>query len=87
MPAKSDLTTTQLTSFLSKNYGNDINADAVRHACLEFGVTYPTAVKRLRDFYVKRGTWNLTVAEKLEQTYQSPAAVPVTLTIVTGKLN
>ena len=76
MPARSDLTTSQLTSYLSDTYGNDINADHVRAACREFGVTYPTAVKRLRDFYVKRGTWNLTVTEKLEQTYQAPAAAP-----------
>ena len=78
MPAKSDLTTPQLTSYLSETYGNDINADHVRSAADNFGVTYATAVKRLRDFYVRRGTWNLTVAEKLEQTYQAPAAVPVT---------
>ena len=77
MPAKSDLTTAQLTDFLSANYGCEINSDAVRHACVEFGVTYPTAVKRLRDFYVKRGTWNLTVQERLEQTYEAPAAAPV----------
>jgi hypothetical protein len=77
MPAKSDLTTTQLTSYLSENFGNDINADHVRAACSEFGVTYPTAVKRLRDFYVKRGTWNLTVQERLEQQYEAPAATPV----------
>ena len=76
MPAKSDLTTTQLTSYLSETYGNDINSDHVRFACDHFGVTYPTAVKRLRDFYVKRGTWNLTVQERLEQTYQAPAAAP-----------
>ena len=77
MPAKSDLTTTQLTSYLSDTYGNDINAEHVRAACNNFGITYPTAVKRLRDFYVKRGTWNLTVQERLEQTYEAPAAVPV----------
>ena len=76
MPARSDLTTAQLTDFLSANYGCDINSDAVRHACVEFGVTYPTAVKRLRDFYVKRGTWNLTVQERLEQNYEAPAVVP-----------
>jgi len=76
MPAKSDLTTTQLTSYLSDTYGNDINAEHVRAACDNFGVTYPTAVKRLRDFYVKRGTWNLTVQERLEQTYEAPAAMP-----------
>ena len=76
MPAKSDLTTTQLTSYLSDTYGNDINAEHVRSACDNFGITYPTAVKRLRDFYVKRGTWNLTVQERLEQTYEAPAAMP-----------
>ena len=78
MPAKSDLTTTLLTSYLSETYGNDINAEHVRSAADNFGVTYATAVKRLRDFYVRRGTWNLTVAEKLEQTYNAPAAVPIT---------
>ena len=77
MPAKSDLTTTQLTSYLSDTYGNDINAEHVRAACDNFGITYPTAVKRLRDFYVKRGTWQLTVQERLEQTYEAPSAVPV----------
>jgi hypothetical protein len=76
MPARSDLTTNQLTTFLVETYGNNINADAVRSACDHFGVTYPTAVKRLRDFYVKRGTWQLTAQERLEQTYEAPAAMP-----------
>ena len=77
MPAKSDLTTAQLASFLSENYGSDINSQHVTSACDHFGVTYATATKRLRDFYVKRGTWNLTVQERLEQQYQAPAAAPV----------
>ena len=79
MPAKSDLTTTQLTSYLSENFGSDINADHLRSACQHFGVTYPTAVKRIRDYNVGRGKWNLTVQEKLEQTYQAPAA-PIRVT-------
>jgi len=76
MPAKSDLTTAQLTSYLSENFGSDINADHVRSACDHFGVTYPTAVKRIRDYNVGRGKWNLTVQEKLEQTFEAPAAIP-----------
>ena len=76
MPRKSDVTTEQLTSYLSSNFGNDINAAQVQDACGVFGVTYATGTKRLRDFYVRRGTWNLTVQEKLEQTYQAPAAAP-----------
>ena len=81
MPAKSDLTTTQLTSYLSENFGSDINADHIRSACDHFGVTYPTAVKRIRDYNVGRGKWNLTVQEKLEQTYQAPAAAPIRVTV------
>jgi MoxR-like ATPase len=76
MPRKSDVTTEQLTSYLSSNFGNDINAAQVQDACGVFGVTYATGTKRLRDFYVRRGTWNLTVQEKLEQTYQAPSAAP-----------
>jgi hypothetical protein len=82
MPRKSDVTTEQLTSYLSKNYGNDINASQVQDACGIFDITYATATKHLRDFYVRRGTWNLTVQERLEHTYQIPAAasaVPVTV--------
>ena len=67
MPRKSDVTTEQLTSYLSSNFGNDINAAQVQDACGVFGVTYATGTKRLRDFYVRRGTWNLTVQERLEQ--------------------
>jgi len=76
MPARSDLTTAQLSEYLTSNFGPEINAENVRSACDHFGVTYATATKRLRDFYVKRGTWNLTVQERLEQTYQAPAAAP-----------
>lgn len=79
MPAKSDLTTTQLTSYLSETYGNNINTAQVRDACEVFGVTYATVTKRLREFYIRRNTWNLTVQEKLEQVYQAPAAINVTV--------
>ena len=79
MPRKSDVTTEQLTSHLSKNFGNDINAAMVQDACGVLGINYATATKRLRDFYVRRGTWNLTVQQQLEQSYKAPAAVPVTV--------
>jgi hypothetical protein len=78
MPARSELTTAQLSEYLTNEFGPVINADNVRDACDHFGVTYPTAVKRLRDFYVKRGTWQLTAQERLEQQYEAPAAIVVT---------
>ena len=80
MPRTSDVTTEQLTAFLSENFGNDITTPMVQAACNSLGITYATATKRLRDFYVKRGTWNLTVQERLEQTYKAPAA-PVSIRI------
>ena len=76
MPARSDLTTAQLSEYLTNEFGPEINAENVRSACDHFGVTYATATKRLRDFYVKRGTWNLTVQERLEQTLAAPSAMP-----------
>ena len=86
MPARSDLTTAQLSEYLTNEFGPEINADNVRSACDHFGVTYATATKRLRDFYVKRGTWNLTVQERLEQTYQAPAAAPAVMEAVEQNL-
>ena len=86
MPARSDLTTAQLSEYLNNEFGPEINADNVRAACDHFGVTYPTAVKRLRDFYVKRGTWQLTVAERLEQQYEAPAAAPAVMEAVQQNL-
>jgi MoxR-like ATPase len=81
MPRTSDVTTEQLTAFLSENFGNDITTPMVQAACNSLGITYATATKRLRDFYIKRGTWNLTVQERLEQTYKAPAAAPASINI------
>jgi hypothetical protein len=79
MPAKSDLTSAQLTSYLSETFGSDINADQVRSAADHFSVSYPTAVKRLRQYNVGRGKWNLTVEEarqQFETTVASPTVIP-----------
>ena len=77
MPAKSDLTTTQLVNYLSDKYGSDINADHVREAAAHFGVGYATTTKRLRSFYVQRGTWNIEkVKDQLERQITSPSVIP-----------
>ena len=67
MPAKSDLTTSQITSYLAETFGSDINTDHVRAAATYFSISYPTAVKRLRDCHVGRGKWNLTIEETRDQ--------------------
>jgi MoxR-like ATPase len=40
------------------------------------GHNYVTITKKLGDFKTGRGKWNLTIQEKLEETYQAPAAEP-----------
>ena len=79
MPAPSNLTTKKLTNYLSKKFGTDINATHVRIAARHFGVQYATATKRLREYYVQRGTWSIDVEQArkdLEVTVQAPAAEP-----------
>ena len=67
MPAKSDLTTSQITSYLAETFGSDINTEHVRAAATYFSVSYPTAVKRLCQYNVARGKWNLTIEETRDQ--------------------
>ena len=66
----------QLVNSLRDAFGDHITAADVRGYCAAQGIAYPTATKKLDQYKVKRGVWNLTVQEKLEQTYNAPAAAP-----------
>ena len=71
------LTTTQLVGYLSEKYGSQINADHVREAASHFGIGYATTTKRLRQFYVQRGTWNIEkVKKQLERQLTYPSVIP-----------
>lgn len=74
MPRKSQLTTDELTSYLSEEYGNEFGYDAIRSAASNFAVSVPTVIKRIEEYKVGRGKWSLSVTE-LEQAYEAPAAV------------
>jgi hypothetical protein len=63
-------------SDLRDRYGDILSTNNVRDFANQIGVSYPTVVKRIEQFKTGRGVWNLTVQEKLEQTYQAPAAAP-----------
>jgi hypothetical protein len=76
MPRTANIDHTQLTQFLLDHSGNEFGSQAVLAAADEFNVSYPTICKRLEQYKVGYGKWNLTVQEKLEQTYQAPAAAP-----------
>ena len=70
------LSTEFVVSSLQGLYGDSITSADIKAWCAMNGSNYPTITKRLDEYKVGRGKWNLTVTEKLEQTYQAPAAIP-----------
>ena len=57
-------------------YGESVTSADIRAWCAMNGGNYQTITNKLSDYKVGRGKWNLTIQEKLEQTYQAPPAMP-----------
>ena len=70
------ITADYIVSSLKSLYGNTITSGDVKGWCASGGPAYQTVTKHLEPFKVGRGKWDLTVQEKLEHTYQQPAAEP-----------
>ena len=70
------VSTEDLVSYLTENCGIEVNTKQLFEASEHFNCSLATVKKRLKDYKQGIGKWNLTVAEKLEQTYQAPAAAP-----------
>ena len=64
-----------IVSDLRDIYGNNITATEVKKYARDRGISYPTVTRKLEQYKVKRGTWNLTIAEELEKAL-SVAAIP-----------
>jgi len=62
---------------LQSLYGDTISAGDIRAWCAMNDSNYQTVTNKLAQYKVARGSWNLTVREKMEQTYQStPTIIP-----------
>ena len=61
---------------LRESYGESVSSAEVKAFCQMNDFNYQTVTNKLTDYKVGRGKWNLTVKEKLEQSFQAPAAVP-----------
>ena len=70
------ITADYIVSSLKSLYGNTITSGDVKGWAAMGGPSYQTTIKHLEPFKVGRGKWDLTVQEKLEHTYQQPAAEP-----------
>ena len=70
------VSTEDLVSYLTENCGIEVNTKQLFEASEHFNCSLATVKKRLKNYKQGIGKWNLTVTEKLEQTYQAPAAAP-----------
>jgi len=89
MPFQSKFTNDDLINFLSKD-GETVTSDQVKGAAEHFGVKVQSVTKRINKLpqfqKVTRGTWSLSVAEKLERVYEGlPAVVSVEENFVPDK--
>ena len=72
MPVKLQVTPEQIRDYLIGEFGVNVTTPELQNACDHFGLAYQTVSKYISQYKVKRGVWNLTVAEtkeKLEQVY------------------
>lgn len=77
MPLRITMTDEQILENLKSTFGVEFTAADVRGFCASQGFSYPTITKRLEDYKVGRGKWNLEVTkktiQKLENIYSSSA--------------
>ena len=88
MPFQSKFTNEELITFLTTDE-EVVTSDNVKDAAEHFGVKVQSVAKRINKLpqfkKVTRGKWNLSVAEKLEKTFNAPAAPIVEQNLVPDK--
>jgi len=67
MPVKLTVTTNDLRDYLVGKYGVNVKTPELEDACQRFNLAYQTVSKYLSQYKVKRGVWDLTVAETKQQ--------------------
>jgi hypothetical protein len=76
MPLSSDYVRTSLQGL----YGETITSGDIRAWAAMNGGNYQTVTKKLDQYKIGRGKWNLEVTQKdveqIERTFQSPAVLP-----------
>ena len=75
------MTREEIIEGLRSIYGTEFTAPDVRAFCLTNDIGYSTVTKKIEDFKVGRGKWNLEVTpkavENIERSYSAPAVLPV----------
>jgi len=75
------MTREEIIEGLRSNYGIEFTAADVKGFCAMNDIGYSTVTKKIEDFKVGRGKWNLEVTQKavdnIERSYSAPAVMPV----------
>ena len=70
------VTTEDLVTYLSDKVGTEVSTKDLFEASEHYNCSLATVKKRLKKYKQSIGKWNLTIQEKLEQTFNAPAAMP-----------
>jgi len=80
MPFELKMTSEQAIEKLKNLYGTEITTADIKAFCAMNDITYQTVTKKLSNFKVSKGKWNLEVTsaavENIEKSYNSPAVLP-----------
>ena len=80
MPFELKMTDNQIIDGLRDLYGSEFTAAEIRGFCASHDISYQTVTKRLKQYNVSKGKWNLEVTketvQELETSYTAPAALP-----------
>ncbi len=75
------MTREEIIEGLKANFGSEFTAADVRGFCRMNDIAYQTVTKKIKEFSVGRGKWNLEVTQKvvedIEKSFNAPAVVPV----------
>ena len=67
----------QIAKQLRDNFGDQVDASQVKAYANAQGISYQTVTKKIEQYKVGRGQWNLTIEqEQLEKTFNAPAVMP-----------
>jgi len=92
MTAPFELKMTEQEAFdgLKKQFGTEFTTPEVRAFCAMNDITYQTVTKKLKEFKVTKGKWNLEVTqevvEDIEAAFAAPAAAPAVVAPVVQNL-
>ena len=79
-PFEIKMTQDQIIDGLKSTYGNEFTTADIRGFCASNDISYQTVTRKLTQFKVSKGRWNLTVTEKsvenIEKSFKSPSALP-----------